>query len=428
MKKNQITGVIITILIISFASIYLKSSIIFFRFMIGIGIGYILTRGFLGFAGGPNRAYTFGSARLMTVLMWMFMGAAILNIAFLYNLDTGFEKAIHPINLPLVIGAWLFGFGMSASLCCASGALTDIVTSPPRGIITILFFFAGVFLGFPIQHTSWVKETLISTRVTEKNRFGVYLPDLFKWDGLHGFLGATVVMVFLSAIVIYIFKKYEAKRKAENTYIPVPSEVAQYQNSLEVAKRDVEVTVSSELNKDESKIQTIYNDLFVKPWSLERASLMFILVTALLVGGAKTVWGVTSSFGIWFGKILMLFGATPEGLSEFTKRKVTDFSTPFFDHASSVQNLGIALGTVICLLLAGTFFKTVSGDLKITFKEMLIYAVGGFSMGFGTRLANGCNAGALFSPISHYSFSAWIFLVFMIIGTIMSKKLLDKIQ
>ena len=49
-------------------------------------------------------------------------------------------------------------------------------------------------------------------------------------------------------------------------------------------------------------------------------------------------------------------------------------------------------------------------------------------MGFGTRLANGCNVRALYSPIANLSLSGWIFLVFMVIGGILSCKIRSKIS
>ena len=46
----------------------------------------------------------------------------------------------------------------------------------------------------------------------------------------------------------------------------------------------------------------------------------------------------------------------------------------------------------------------------------MFYALGGLCMGFGTRLANGCNVGALYTPIANFSLSGWIFLIFLVLG------------
>jgi uncharacterized membrane protein YedE/YeeE len=56
-----------------------------------------------------------------------------------------------------------------------------------------------------------------------------------------------------------------------------------------------------------------------------------------------------------------------------------------------------------------------------------MYSLGGLTMGFGTRIAQGCNVGALYTPISNFSLSGWVFLIFMIIGGIISNKFSEKV-
>ena len=103
---------------------YLKSSMLFLRLVLGMTLGYALTRSFMGFAGSVNRAYNTGSTKLMRVLMGMFTATAAISIAFLYNADPGlYDLWVNPINLGLILGGILFGFGMTFSMCCASGVL-----------------------------------------------------------------------------------------------------------------------------------------------------------------------------------------------------------------------------------------------------------------------------------------------------------------
>lgn len=49
-------------------------------------------------------------------------------------------------------------------------------------------------------------------------------------------------------------------------------------------------------------------------------------------------------------------------------------------------------------------------------------------MRFGTRLSNGCNVGALYTPIANFSLSGWIFLVFLVVGGVLGNKLAKKIR
>lgn len=88
MKKGQnILGFIVLIAILFIGHNYLKSSMLFFRLLVGMGFGYALTRSFMGFAGSVNRAYNTGSTKLMRTLMGMFTATALISIAFLYNAD-----------------------------------------------------------------------------------------------------------------------------------------------------------------------------------------------------------------------------------------------------------------------------------------------------------------------------------------------------
>ena len=67
----------------------------------------------------------------------------------------------------------------------------------------------GVFLGFPLQATqSWIKKSWIHSSTYEN---GVYLPDLFKWDGLDGYIGAITLTAIIAFIIITIAKKVNKK-------------------------------------------------------------------------------------------------------------------------------------------------------------------------------------------------------------------------
>ncbi len=414
MKQNaeKIIGFIGIILILVLGKTLLASDMLFFRLVVGAGLGYSLSRAYTGFAGSVNRAYKQGSTKLLRTLMFMFFITAVLVTAFLFNADlTGYSLWINPINLGLILGGIIFGFGMAFSSCCASGVLTDLVTGLPRALITLIFFAFGVFIGFPLQKTvSWVSDSWFSTATGTQFAGGVFLPDLFKWDGLNGYLGALVVTGILCLIVIYFAYMYEKKRKNEGTYTG---------NMMEKIQDVPEEFDTKDYDGLSAKT---YDRLFIKPWTLKQGAVALALLFALLIGVTKAGWGASGPYGIWFGKVLMLFGVSAESLAEFAKMSPEAFSTPFFQHQASVQNFGILLGTLVYLLTAGKFLTTFMSEIKITGKEALLYAVGGLTMGFGTRLANGCNVGALYTPIASFSLSGWIFLVVMIIGGVLGNK------
>lgn len=406
-KTEQIIGVIGIILALFLGKIFLKSDMLF-RLAIGMGLGYTLMRSYTGFAGSVNRAYRTGSTKLMRTLMFMFFITCLLTTAFLFKADpTTYGLWINPINLGLLLGGLLFGFGMALSSCCASGVLTDLVTSLPRAFITLIFFGIGVFLGFPVQNTaSWVKKSWFTSPVGEKLAGGVFLPDLFKWDGLNGYLGSLILTALFCGIVVYISYRYERKRKEKNAYTGYEMEIVQDQNDNFDSK---DYKLFSE---------TTYSRLFVKPWTLKQGAIVISILFAILMGVTKAGWGASTPYGIWFGKLLMAFGVSPESLAAFAKMKPDAYIQPFFQNAVSVQNFGIIVGTALYLLTAGVFTKSFMSEMRITFREALMFALGGLTMGFGTRLSNGCNVGALYTPIGNFSLSGWIFLGFLVVGGI----------
>lgn len=414
-KLEQISGFIALILILILGKAFLKPDMLF-RLVIGLGLGYTLTRAYTGFAGSVNRAFKTGSTKLMRNLMLMFFISSLLVTAFLYKADpTTYGLWINPINLGLILGGLLFGFGMAFSSCCASGVLTDLVTGFPRAIITLLFFGMGVFLGFPVQNTaSWVKKSWFTSPVGEKLSKGVFLPDLFKWDGFNGYLGAIILTAIFCGIVIYIAYLYEKSRKLKNIYTGVGSEIMQ-------DKVDEFDSKNFELMSE-----TTYNRIFAKPWTLMQGAVVISIIFAILMGVTKAGWGASTPYGIWFGKLLMVFGVSPDSLAAFAKMKPDAYIQPFFQNAVSVQNFGIILGTAVYLLTAGIFKKTFFSEMHISFREVLLFALGGITMGFGTRLSNGCNVGALYTPIANFSLSGWLFLIFLVLGGILGNMVAKK--
>lgn len=418
MKRiEHISGFILGLMIIVLGKLWLSSDMLFFRLLMGVALGYTLSRGYTGFAGSVNRAYRTGSTRLMRVMMMMFFVTALMSVAFLFNSDAStYDLWVNPINFGLLLGGLLFGFGMTFSSCCASGVLTDLVTALPRGLITLIFFCFGVFIGFPIQQTaSWIQKSWWTSEVGSKLYGGVYLPDLFKFDGLQGYLGAIILTGLLCGLVIWLAHRYEASRKNAGTYTDHFGEKIQ---DMEVAEAFEDVTGSTDW----------YSRLFVKAFSLRKAAIILAILFTIMMGVTKAGWGASTPYGLWFGQVLMLFGVNPSDLANFTRMPEDAFTTPFFMHPISTQNFGIMMGTVLFLLTSGTLSKVVRSELKITSKQMFFYALGGLFMGFGTRLANGCNVGALYTPIANFSLSGWIFLIVLVLGGILGNRVAQKVN
>ena len=416
-KTENFIGFIFLILVLFLGKAFLATDALFIRLMIGIALGYSLSRAYTGFAGSVNRAYNTGSTKLMRSMMLMFFITAVVTSSLvLLNGPENYNLWINPINLGLVLGAASFGFGMSLSSCCASGVLTDLVSGLPRAFITLVFFGLGVFLGYPIQRTNpIVARSIATTAVGSTKGGGVYIPDLFG-GGVQGTFLALALVGLLALIVSVIAYNYERKRKLNGTFTGVLTE--------KIAERPTSYDTKD--HKFFSKEN--YERLVVKPWTLTQGSIALVFIFVVMMGVFNTGWGASTPYGIWFGKVLMLFGISAEQLAAFTKMNVSTFATPFFENQITVQNVGIVIGTLFYLLSAGVLKKMFFSEMNISVKHALVFALGGISMGFGTRLANGCNVGALYTPIANLSLSGWVFLVFMVVGGIVGSTFAKKIN
>ncbi|MFG1490177.1 YeeE/YedE family protein, partial [Oceanospirillum sp. HFRX-1_2] len=383
--------------------------------LIGLGFGYALTRASLGFAGSVNRAYRAGSTRLMRALMLMFVATAIASTAFLYKQDpTQMGLWVNPINAGLILGGLMFGFGMSFAGCCASGVLTYFSSSLARPALVLFSFGMGVFLGFPLQaQESWIRESWVSTATFEGK--GVYLPDLFAGGPMDGYFGAILLTALFAGVVIWLAQRYEHRRKKEDTFIGVAAEKEQLEST------------PSDIAQHPFFSRETYQALFVKRWTMTTGVAVIVVLFTLLMGVTGSGWGASSPFGFWIGRLLIAVGVEPAAIAAFTHRPEGVFTMPFFSHPVNVQNIGIMLGAVISMLLAGRFLSGMS-RMRLGGQEATMLVIAGLAMGLGTRFANGCNVGALYTPIANFSLSGWIFLIVMVAGGVFGNWLGKKMK
>ena len=417
-KTGQAAAGICLLVVLVAAGAAVLKPMIALRLVIGLGFGYVLSRAISGFAGSVNRACRTGSTQLMRTLAFMFFISSIVVAGFAFP-DENFAQLdlwINPVNLGLIVGAAVFGFGMSLSSCCASGVMQDVAMASPRAIITLIFFGIGVFVGFPLQYSqAWIEKSVVSTERGLQKGGGVYFPDFFKWDGFNGYLGAIVLTGVLCLVVYKACMWYETKRKAAGTYTGVGTE------KLQASAYEYDLTKAKFFSRD------TYYHLFVKPFTLKEGAVGLTILFTVLLAVFKSEWGASTPYGLWVARVLITFGIDPEKIIVFANTTMGGaFETPLLEQAVSVQDIGICFGAVVYMLLAGEFIASVKEAMSITPKEAFWYMIGGFTMGFGTRLAQGCNAGALYSPIAAFSLSGWVFLPFMVLGGVLGNLVYKK--
>lgn len=405
-KSQHVMGIFLLISLLLCSYLFLDSESLHLRLVFGLLLGYTLTRGFLGFAGSVNRAYKTGSTKLMQVLMVLFILTALFNSVLLLSSNGSvYNMWVNPINLGLLGGAMLFGFGMSFSGCCASGVMTNLLTDIPRGATTLFFFCFGVYLGYPLKATqSWISDSVISTPQSN----GVFLPDLFPFSPSINILSAFVMTLSFAMVVIFFARKYEQKRKERGSYSGVANESA-YKNNKNFLTNKMSPIAA----------MNFYKWLMLSPWSMLTSAFFIAMIFAAMLITTNNGWGASGVFGLWFGKILIAIGISVEQVAEFSNKPASAFTQSILLHPISLQNIGIMFGALICTLLMGKLQWQTSYSIK----QVALFALGGLSMGLGTRLASGCNVGALYTPIANFSLSGWIFLICLIFGGVVGNKL-----
>jgi uncharacterized protein len=90
-----------------------------------------------------------------------------------------------------------------------------------------------------------------------------------------------------------------------------------------------------------------------------------------------------------------------------------------FADITSVMDFGIILGALLAAGLAGKF----KPGWKLPARSLMAAVIGGLLLGYGARLAYGCNIGAYFSGIASASAHGWLWLVAAFLGSIAGTRL-----
>ncbi len=382
LKEQYIAFVVIgLVLLLGLLGMFGTDVTAFPRLLIGIGLGYTLSRGLFGFAGMANRTFRTGNANLIKGMMYLVMIVSVIIAGILVaEARIGVEiisLSNKGLNYGLFIGGALFGFGMALSSCCATGVLTDLFSSPVRALTVLVFFGIGVLFGFPYGSNEFITTPIISS--IEK----VSLLDIAPNDGTGGVITALIVTFIIAGFFIYLANLYEQRRGFKG--------------------KDLNIGLEEE--------STLFERVFVKPFNITTTILVLSVLIALVNLTRGKGWSASSVIGYWMASFLNMFGVSEEVLNTYALKTVV---IEVFKDPSSLQNIGLIIGAVIATLFAGKFVSNVKQSLKTKPIELVLFALGGFLMGFGTRLSSGCNVGAFLTPATNFGLSGWIYLVVII--------------
>ncbi len=279
---------------------------------------------------------------------------------------------MHPVVMPMgiasALGAAVFGIGMQLGGGCASGTLFTAGGGSTRMLVTLAAFVAGSVAATAHLHEVWFQldEALGVPNLRPVSLIGLFGP----LGGLAGLLAILAALAGLSAVV---------ERRAHG--------------ALETAGDT--------------------RSLLRGPWSRSMGAAVLALVGIASFLLYERPWGVTSGFALWGAHVLDGLGIPVRDWGYWQGWRAGQLDRSVLADRISVMNVGILIGAMAAAGLAGRFRPV----WRLTGAELATALIGGLLMGYGARLAFGCNIGALLGGLVSGSLHGLWWLAFGFAGS-----------
>jgi len=279
---------------------------------------------------------------------------------------------VSPAGISVVFGAFIFGIGMQLGGGCASGTLYTVGGGSTRMLITLAAFIAGSTIG--AAHLHWWAA----------------LPSLPKvsfvelWGPLPALAAHLIVFAAIAGLTVVLEKRRHGALPAASA--PPREGLARFLRG---------------------------------PWPLVAGAVALALLNFATLALAGRPWGVTSAFALWGSKIAAGIGVDVTSWPYWsTPARLQELQGSVLNDITSVMDFGIIVGALLAAALAGRFKPT----WRVPFRSAVAAIVGGLLLGYGARLAYGCNIGAYFSGIASGSLHGWVWLVAAFAGNVLGTK------
>lgn len=280
---------------------------------------------------------------------------------------------VAPIGVSVIVGAFIFGLGMQLGGGCASGTLFTAGGGNARMMITLLFFIVGSVIGS--AHFAWWQSLPSFQPVS-----------LVKVAGAGG--GMAISLVLFAAIAVF-------------TVVMEKRRHGQLERAPALEKRGADRWLSG-------------------PWPLVFGAVALALLNFATLALAGRPWGITSAFALWGAKAYTLVGGDVSQWGYWQSSwNAAALEASVWRDITTVMNVGLMLGALMAASLAGRF----APNFNIPWRSVLAAIIGGVMLGYGARLAFGCNIGAYFSGIASGSLHGWVWLVAAFAGNMLGVKL-----
>lgn len=283
---------------------------------------------------------------------------------------TGWD--MHPVVMPMglasALGAFVFGIGMQLGGGCASGTLFTAGGGSVRMLVTLAFFIAGSVWATAHLPGFWFRLDEIT---------GV--PTLPGTSAIAA-LGPVGALAALFTLIALIWAGSAALERRAHRGFERPRE------TLSILRG---------------------------PWSLSLGALALAGVSVGCFLLFQRPWGVTAGFALWGAQILDAAGYPIAAWDYWSGWRAEAIAAGPFANRTSVMNFGIVFGAMAAAALAGRF----APNFRLSRRDLATAAIGGLLMGYGARLAFGCNIGAYLGGLVSGSLHGVWWMVFGFLGS-----------
>jgi len=352
------------------ADVSIRQSLLF---LVGVAAGLVLYHAAFGFTSAWRELIAHGRGGGLRAQMLML---AVTTLVFVPLMAHGqvFGQAVRgsvaPAGIPVVAGAFLFGVGMQLGGGCASGTLFGAGGGSVRMLATLAAFIAGSVLG--VRYSAmWAAAPA---------------PRPISLLGEFGALPALAISLAAFGAITWISIVVERRRRG--------------------ALDDDFATGS----------WRIVNG----PWTLASGALGLaaVNISTLLLAGRP--WGVTSAFALWGSKFLMALGVDVSSWPYWqSSANAAALRGSVLGDVTSVMDIGIMLGALAAAALAGRWAPV----WRVPARSLTAAVLGGVLLGYGARIAFGCNIGAFFGGVASTSLHGWLWLAAAFVGNMLGTRL-----
>ncbi|WP_425406147.1 YeeE/YedE family protein [Hwanghaeella sp.] len=343
-------------------------------FAVGLAMGITLYTASFGFTGSWRAFLSDGRGAGLRGQMLMLAVACLLFFPAIEARELFGHRVggfVAPVGLSVAIGAFLFGIGMQLGGACASGTLFTVGGGNSRMVITLIFFIIGSVAA--THHLGWWFTLPSFGTISVIRLFGA-------WQGL------AMALTLFAAIAAF---------------------------SVWVEMRRHGRLVSHHRDGDDLR-HPLWRGAW--PWIWGAVALALLNYATLALAGRP--WGITSAFALWGAQGADAIGL-PVGEWDYWQRRPGALAQSLLTDTTSLMNFGIMIGALAAAGLAGKF----APSFRIGLRPALAAVIGGLLLGYGARLAFGCNIGSFFSGTASGSLHGLLWLACAGIGNAIGLRL-----